>query len=283
MDATVAQVMDMMETIAPTRLAEEWDNVGLQVGAADWPVRSVWVSLDPRPDAIGQAAEAGVDLLITHHPLIFKPLRAIDPATPVGSMIHQALLSKIAVYSAHTNLDSARDGLNDLLARTIGLTDLRPLDPIDADRGDGATEGLGRIGRLDPAMHLGEFAARVDAALGADGTVRFAGRADLRVETAAVASGGGSSLMRRFMASGAQVLATGDLRYHDGLDVQDADRGLVDIGHFASEAIVVEMLVRRLSEMAHAAGLDLSIVPWTGQSEPFRSLSTPSTHKGARI
>lgn len=226
-----------------------------------------------------QAAEAGVDLLITHHPLIFKPLRAIDPATPVGGIIQQALISKTAIYSAHTNLDSAKDGLNDLLAKTLGLTGLRPLESA----GDSETEGLGRIGRLPSAMDLRGFAAHAGEVLGAEAAVRFAGRADLPVETVAVVSGSGSSLMGRFMASDAQVLATGDLRYHDGLDVQDADRGLVDIGHFPSEAIVVDMLVRRLSELAESAGYDLSIIPWTGQSDPFRPLSTFQTHKGARI
>jgi len=270
MKATVSDVVDMMEVIAPTRLAEEWDNVGLQVGAGDWPVGTVWVSLDPRPDVVDQAAEAGADLLITHHPLLFKPLRSVDPSTPVGAILVRALASKTAIYAAHTNLDSAVDGLNDLLAGAIGLTDLRPLAAVAS--GDDAGEGLGRIGRLPAPLELETFARQVETALGVKSAAKLSGRADLKVETAAVCSGSGSSLMRQFLNSDAQVYVTGDLRYHDALDAQDADRGLVDIGHFASEAIVVDLLVRRLSEMARSKGMNLTVEPCRIQRDPFRTL-----------
>lgn len=272
MEARISDIIDLMEVIAPSRLAEEWDNVGLQVGARDWPVRSIWVSLDPRPDVVAQAVRAGIDLLITHHPLLFKPLRSIDPSTPVGSIVARALSSGTAIYAAHTNLDSAVDGLNDLLARTIGLTDLRPLAENQRDADNKGPEGLGRVGRLERPADLETFAGRIDKTLRLEGAGRISGRPDIRVEKVAVCSGSGSSLMRRFLDSDAQVYVTGDLRYHDALDAQDADRGLVDIGHFASEAIVVGMLVRRLSKMAEDAGMSISIEPCFIQRDPFRTL-----------
>lgn len=272
MEAKISDLIEIMKGIAPPHLAEEWDNVGLQVGGTDWPARLVWVALDPRPGIVAQAAEAGVDLLITHHPLIFKPLRSIDTATPTGLSIARALAARTAIYSAHTNLDSARDGLNDLLAETIGLTGLRPMDPAPVEAGTGQGEGLGRIGRLPEAMDLAAFAARLKHLFGKESLVRMSGRSDLRVETVAVCSGSGSSLMSRFLGSEAQVFVTGDLRYHDALDALDADRGLVDIGHFASEVIGVEMLVKRIKEAAGAAGLDLSVAPCVGEPDPFNAL-----------
>ncbi len=272
MNATVSDFIDMMDVIAPTRLAEEWDNVGLQLGAGDWPVRSVWVSLDPRPEVVDRAAEADVDLLITHHPLIFKPLRAIDTGSPIGSIITRALRSRMAIFAAHTNLDSAPEGLNDRMARTIGMADQRPLVPSNSDNGAGRAAGLGRIGWLATPADLATFSERVRTALGVTGALKVAGELDLQVTTVAVCSGSGSSLVRPFLDSDAEVFVTGDLRYHDALDVQDAGRGLLDVGHFASEVIVVDMLVQRLSEMSRAAGLAVSIAPCRSQADPFTSL-----------
>ena len=116
MGATVAEIVEIMNQLAPPLLAEEWDNVGLQVGAAQWDVEHIIVALDPSPGVIADAASRKADMVITHHPLIFRPLSSIDFATPTGRSIETAARGKMAVYSAHTNLDSVRGGLNDILA-----------------------------------------------------------------------------------------------------------------------------------------------------------------------
>jgi len=149
MKVTVADIIEVMGVIAPTRLAEAWDNVGLQVGQMDWPVKTIWIALDPSPDVVSAACQKHIDLLITHHPLIFNPLRSIDFNSATGNSIRMAAQNQLAIFAAHTNFDSAAGGLNDTLARRIGLSNLKTLDksrnsyPLQATSED---LGLGRIG-----------------------------------------------------------------------------------------------------------------------------------------
>ena len=127
MGCKLAEVMDAVEEIVPGEFAEEWDNCGMQLGDPDWQVEKVWVALDPIPEVIAAACQADVDLVITHHPLIFKPLSIIDVSRPEGFIIQQALDHQVAIYAAHTNLDRVQDGVNDVLASKIGLGDTRAL------------------------------------------------------------------------------------------------------------------------------------------------------------
>lgn len=129
---TVADLIDIMEMIAPRRLAEDWDNSGLQVGHLSWPVGKVWVALDPLPEIVNSAVDEGVDMLITHHPLLFKPLRSIDTGSPIGAVVERALTGRLAIFAAHTNLDSSLGGVNDTLCEKIGLGKLEPLNPAEA-------------------------------------------------------------------------------------------------------------------------------------------------------
>ena len=132
MSATVAEIIKIMDQLAPPLLAEEWDNVGLQIGDPRLPVRRIWVALDPSPEVVKAACQKEVDLLITHHPLIFRPLKSIDFETPGGSIIQMAAHRQLAIFSAHTNLDIVRDGVNDVLAQRLGLRNLAVLQPIQA-------------------------------------------------------------------------------------------------------------------------------------------------------
>ncbi|MFH1980232.1 MAG: Nif3-like dinuclear metal center hexameric protein [Pseudomonadota bacterium] len=129
MTPTVKDMVELLTTFAPGGLAETWDNVGLQIGDPGWPVETAWVALDPLPDVIDAACQAGVHLLITHHPLIFKPLSSIDFSEETGRIISLSVKHRLAVLSAHTNLDSTVGGLNDIAADLCGMVDLRPLVP----------------------------------------------------------------------------------------------------------------------------------------------------------
>ena len=126
---SVQDIIDLMEDLAPSRLAEPWDSVGLQVGRKDWPVRSIWVALDPLPEVVAAACNQQVDLLITHHPLLFQPVKNLDFNTPIGAILYQAAVNQLAVYCAHTNLDKVSGGLNDILAKRIGLDPVEVLAP----------------------------------------------------------------------------------------------------------------------------------------------------------
>ncbi|GAB6094580.1 Nif3-like dinuclear metal center hexameric protein [Desulfatiferula olefinivorans] len=126
--ATVADIVTLIEKhIAGPELAESWDNCGLQVGDRSFEVRKIITALDPLESVIDHACAMGADLLITHHPLIFKPLKSIDISSPVGRIVAKALTHRLAIYSAHTSYDSAQGGLNDVLGRKMGITDMRVL------------------------------------------------------------------------------------------------------------------------------------------------------------
>ncbi len=283
MTATVADIIKVMETLAPLRLAEEWDNVGLQVGQLDWPVRSIWVALDPLYDVVDGACRNGVDLLITHHPLIFNPLRCINFDTPVGSVIQAAAGHKLAIFAAHTNFDSAADGINDVLAFRIGLANLNVLKRSDHPDEDSAAEfypllppanaymqkqGLGRVGELEEIMELLPLALSIKEKLGLK-YIKIAGKPDLPVRRVAVCSGSGSSLMKDFYSSGAQVFISGDLRYHDAREVEALNLGLIDMGHFASEYLAVEVLAKRLDKILAADGKDIKVEACRLENDPF--------------
>jgi dinuclear metal center YbgI/SA1388 family protein len=130
---TVADIIARMENLAPPRLAEKWDNVGLQVGRMDWPVRTVSIALDPLPQVVADACASQVDLLITHHPLTLSAFKTIDFDSPIGNVIEQAAQNHLAIFAAHTNLDSAQGGINDLLASRLALNNLVRLVPAVAD------------------------------------------------------------------------------------------------------------------------------------------------------
>jgi dinuclear metal center YbgI/SA1388 family protein len=274
----VADLVGLMEKIAPPYLAESWDNCGLQVGDRNWPVKKVWVALDPLFSVIDAAAGQDVDMVITHHPLIFKPLRNIDLDKPEGRTIAVALTSRTAIYAAHTNLDSAKDGINTLLAHKIGLNRMAPLVPADASAMSSATTssahgvtGMGRLGRLASSMTVAELAQDIKKQLGL-AKVRVAGRADRKIATVAVCSGSGGSLIDRFLASEADVFVTGDIRYHDARAVEDAGRALIDIGHFASEHIMIDALCDLLDRAVKEAGWDVRIEACELEQEPFQMI-----------
>jgi dinuclear metal center YbgI/SA1388 family protein len=259
--ATIGDVIQAIETFAPSDLAEPWDNVGLQIGQKDWPVRAAWVALHPSIDVVTGACEKGIELLITHHPLIFKPLKSIDFSTPVGAIIRRAVQERLGLVAVHTNLDNAADGISDVLATRIGLKNLQIL--ISENE-----QGPGRLGSLEKSLTLTSFARMIKDRLALD-SLKIVGRSDLSVNKAAVCAGSGSSLLNHFLLSDAQVYVSGDLRYHDAITVKDANKGLIDIGHFASEHLIVEILARRLQKILSEKGMDVKIEACALETEPF--------------
>jgi len=129
MSVTVSEIISIMEELAPPSLAESWDNVGLQVGRRDQVVTRIHIALDPTPEVVAAAAADGAEMLITHHPLIFAPIKTLDLASPLGDILSRSVSSPLSIYSAHTNLDSAPEGLNAAFSRMIGMNRLAPLVP----------------------------------------------------------------------------------------------------------------------------------------------------------
>lgn len=261
MRTKVADIVRILERMAPPTMAEAWDNVGLQVGRPDQPIGSVWTALDPAPNVIRAAVEAGVDLLVSHHPLIFKPLQRIDGTSPVGGSILHAAAHGLCVYVMHTNYDAAPGGLNDRLAKRLGVTGLQPLGPREPAPGGAA----GRCGRLAPGRRLRELAETAKQRLG--GAVRVVGDLERRVTRAAVVAGSGGDLLPLFLQSDADVFITGDLRYHHAREIEAADRAAIDVGHFHSERLMAEDVAAHLRRRLRRTGVRIEAC--TVEHDPF--------------
>ena len=274
--STVAEIINIMETIAPLNLAENWDNCGLQVGHKLWHVNKIQVALDPLIEVVDSAIEKQVDLLITHHPLILKPLKIIDLQTAQGTVISKALNHQLSIYTAHTNLDKAKGGVNDLLCDQLKLKNLQPLIMNEKET------GLGRIGQLENPITLAGYARQIQNSFRLD-FVKVAGRQDLLIESAAVCSGSGSSLLDHFLSSKAQVFISGDLKYHDARIIEEADLALIDIGHFTSEHLIVANLSCQLKKILKQRNLKIKVDHCSIENDPFYFINKENTSKSHNI
>src|SRR5690606_8859106 len=213
---TAGDVIALLEAWAPPGTAEPWDNVGLQLGHPGQPVRRILVTMDVDAAAAAEAESWGADLLVAHHPPIFRPLRALRADDPAAAVLLRLLRAGTAVYAAHTNLDRAPGGVSDVLAETLGLAEIQPLPAGPGAAGGEPHAGsppLGRIGLLGPALPLADFALQVRKRLDAPFVLR-AGDPERLCRRVAVCGGAGGDLIDAARAAGADVFVTGDLKYH---------------------------------------------------------------------
>jgi dinuclear metal center YbgI/SA1388 family protein len=234
---TLSDVTAAFERVYPPAWAASWDAVGLVAGDPAQQVARVLFAVDPVDAVVDEALTWGADLIITHHPLMLRGVTSVAADTPKGRIVHRLIRSGTALYTAHTNADTASPGVSDALARAVGLTGpLRPLDP-DATDPEGR-RGIGRIGALDRPVLLREFAEQVARGLPATAAgIRVAGDPDRLVNTVAVSGGAGDSLLGAARAADVDVFVTSDLRHHPASEFVENPGGpaLVDTAHFASE------------------------------------------------
>lgn len=269
---TVKQIIDIVDQIAPFSLAESWDNSGLQAGDPEWQVSKILIALDVTDKALVEAEKLACDMLITHHPLIMSPEKQIDFSRMPGIAILISARSRIAIVCAHTNLDKAQDGLNDYLAQKLGIfcTHVFLADVMENESA-GQVQGLGRIGQLSGAMTLEQLAGRIKEKL-AIPRVRIIGNPGNMVSTAVLCSGSGGALTTQFLGSGMDVYITGDLKYHEARDIESHGRSAVDVGHFSSEFIAVELLKNRLGQIFDALGYEIIINTYDQEQDPFLTI-----------
>jgi dinuclear metal center YbgI/SA1388 family protein len=266
MSSRVKHILDVLEGVAPARLAEPWDNPGLQVGGREDPVNRILIALDPTLDALREASRRGAQLLITHHPLIFKPISSVEPTRYPGDVLHEAIRIGIALACAHTNLDAARGGVNDLLAGLLGLRDVSALEGPEGT----AEEGIGRIGALPDPTSLASFVERVKRGLEAP-LVGVVGAAERTLHRAAVVGGSGGGLIEAAALQGADVLVTGDVGHHHALSAVTHGIALIDAGHFRTEKAAMagfrDLLESRLREAGHGA---VAVERYREEAPPMR-------------
>ena len=229
---TLAELLKALDQLAPAAQAEAWDNVGLMLGHPDREITSMLVALDASLEVAEAAVDGAYDLILTHHPLFFEPIKRLDLATPQGAVIATLIRHDIALVSLHTNLDQAY--IVDHLGRRLGLNDIEHC-------------GLWAWGRTEAPLSLPAFATRF-ATTGA--RLVDAGRPVARV---GFCPGSGMSCWPEALVAGCDTLVTGDIRYHQAVDARAAGLNLIDLGHFGSEAPAVAdfaaELARRFTQL----------------------------------
>lgn len=235
MSVKCSEVIELLEKYAPPFMAEEWDNVGLMVGRSEKEVGTVLVALDINDGVIDEAIEKGADLIVTHHPFIFRGIKNVNDMTPLGRRIIRLIRNDIAVYSAHTNLDCAEGGTNATLAELLSLSDVQGL----YEEPNGVP--MGRMGNLDREMAFGEFISQVKKVLGAD-RLSVCGDMNKKIKRVGICTGKGASFMSAAKKMGADVFITGDFGYHEGQSAQDMELCVIDGTHYLTEVLVVPVL-----------------------------------------
>ena len=233
--ATVNDLVELLEELMPSNLAEDWDNVGLMLGRKGKTVKRILLALDLSKEVVEQAVAQKIDLIITHHPAIFKKLKRVVDNDWQQDLLLTLAENGIAVYSAHTNLDCVSTGVNDVLAKLLKLEDTEILDD---------SHGLGRIGVVEETS-LAEYAQVVKNALKPDYVV--VGDACKQVHKVAVCGGAGSDFIDLALAKGADTLVTGDVKYHSAQQAVFSGLNIIDAGHQPTELPVLEKLADRLS------------------------------------
>jgi len=235
---TVAEVVRHLEEVAPPGTAQEWDNVGLQVGSREATVSAALICLEITDAIVAEAERLGAELVIAHHPLIFRPLTAVSTDLPLGRLVERLLGSGIAAYAAHTNLDAAPGiGTAAALAELLGVADGRPLL--------GDEPGLGLVGERAGTGTVAEFAACVREVL-RPARLTVVGDGRRQVARVALMPGAGGDAVVPAARAGADVLVCGDLTHHDALEALALGLAVIDAGHYATERPVVHSMAQHL-------------------------------------
>ena len=256
----IQSVCQFMEAFAPRRLAEEWDNVGLLVGDRQATVQRVMTCLTVTPESVDEAIARQVDLIVSHHPLPFRPVKRLTTDITSSEFIWKLARAGTSVYSPHTSFDSASYGINQTLAEGLKLEQIVPLVPF-VDDPDGL--GAGRVGKMPESITVNQLASLAADHLTIQGMHIVDPSADQPVGLSkiAVACGSGGSFLDAAKRAGCDALVTGEATFHTCLDAKANSIALVLVGHYASERFAVEALAQHIKK--EFASLDV----WASKQE----------------
>jgi dinuclear metal center YbgI/SA1388 family protein len=259
----------LLEHIAPSSLAETWDNPGWQVRIPGRDVTGILLTLDVTTAALDEAASHGCNLVFAHHPLLFRPLKSLDLSSPTGSLVGKAIGKGVSIWAAHTNLDVLPDGTSFALGKALGLEEMKLLAPLD--RPEISTRvssfGYGAVGNLPSESSTMEVARSAARTL-SSAVCQVAGETGRRHRRVAVVGGSGSSFMGEVVRSGATLFITADVRYHDSQEAVARGLDLVILDHYATERPVLDGVRDRLQSML--PGIPVLIA--TKSSTPYVSV-----------
>ncbi|MCI5972265.1 MAG: Nif3-like dinuclear metal center hexameric protein [Anaerococcus sp.] len=236
----IKELIEKLEKKYPFSLQEEWDNSGLQIGNPNDEVKNILVSLDLEEEGMEEAIANDCNLIITHHPYLFSGAKSIDFSEKFYQRLKACIKNDITVYAFHTNLDIAKGGVNDNLCRILGIDKTRVLE-------QGKDLGLGRYGFIEE-KDSDEFIREIKDKLKASGIVVY-GDLSKKVKKIGVCGGAGSDLIRDALDISCDMIITGDVKYHDGMDLANEGIIICDVGHFASENHIIYKLQKDIEEI----------------------------------
>ena len=261
-------LLSILNSIAPFAMAEPWDNVGLMAGDPDQQVNGILIALDPTEALIHEALSLKLNTILTHHPLIFHPLKTIHTNTPMGRMLKTALGHDLSLIACHTNLDRIAAGVSNALADTLDLHDTRPLTDQEPPAQD-QNPGFGKIGALPAPLSSEEFLGRLLTALDAPG-IQIAGSLPETIHTVALCGGSGSDLAETARNMGAQVYITGEVKHSVARWAEGAGFCVIDAGHYPTENLIVPALAETLKKACAAKGFSPKIAITAQQDNPMQ-------------
>jgi len=262
----INDICDFLERFAPLELAEEWDNVGLLVGDRGAAGERVMTCLTVTPDSGGEAVAENVNLIVTHHPLPFRPLSRLTRDTTPGRLLLDLIAAGVAVYSPHTAFDSAAAGVNQRLADGLGLKNIAPLAAASETQ---PSTGSGRFGVVDTASTVADVARRLGDVVGV-ARLQVVGDANRKVHKIAVACGSAGQYLADAQRLGCDLLVTGETGFHTCLEAEATNVAMLLTGHFASERFAVEQLAEILAEQFPAA----TVWPSRREKNPLKWIQT---------
>ena len=256
---SLATVLDFLRQLAPLAVAESWDNVGHLWGDSQGTVARVMTCLTLSPDVAEEAIAKRAELIVVHHPILFRAVQRLTHETPAGAMLLALARHGVAVYSAHTAYDNAEEDINRQLADRLGLEGVAPLRVVE-------TAEVGRLGRLPQPRTLKELIADVKRQIGVS-ELQYVGSPELRVERVAIGCGSGAEFLGDALRQNCQVLLTGEARFHACLEARERGLALILLGHFASEQPAMRVLADQIRKRFPA----LTVWASTVESDPVRS------------
>jgi len=243
MSNTIQEVVDYLHSVAPNHLQEAYDNAGLIVGQGSKVCSGVITCLDSTEAVVQEAIDNGCNLIVAHHPIVFKGLKRFNGTTYVERVVMKAIANGISIFAIHTNLDNVlQNGVNQRIASRLGLLDCKILESKNPEIDD---IGSGVIGHLASPMEESAFLAHLKDQMSVN-VVKYTALSGNPVRRVAVCGGSGGFLLEKAVSAGAQVFITADYKYHEYFDA-DGRIVIADIGHYESEQYTIDLLHELIS------------------------------------
>ncbi|MBM9520280.1 Nif3-like dinuclear metal center hexameric protein [Desulforhopalus vacuolatus] len=264
MSLTAGKLLEIIDKITPFRLAESWDNVGMMTGSSTCEVRGVLTALDVSPPVLKEAVERGCNVILSHHPLIFHPLKQLLTDSAEGRMLQEILRGDIVVISSHTSFDNAADGVSDWLGECLGLVHRQPLLP-----GESADTGTGTVGNFASPITGHAFLSRLLEVINLPG-VLVAGELPEQVQRVAICGGSGSGFAREAKDTGADLYLSAEIKHDTALWAAANRFCIIDGGHYPTEKPAMKLLAKHVSEALASLGENLQVVESAAEQNPLQ-------------